>query len=461
MIYLLKKRILIFGLCPMVLFAITCVVQAGSNDTNNNRPNIILILADDLGYADLGVHGSPDIKSPRIDSLAKNGIRFTDGYVTSSQCGPSRAGLITGRYQNRFGFESNEQAHIPGIPVTEPIISERLRGAGYATGMMGKWGVANYHEGHPQQRGFDTTFWNHNGNRLFHDVPTRHNPGIMVRHGNDKKDVLTEYSTDAFTREAVKFITANKAKPFFLYLPYVTPHLPREARPQDLARFSHVPDLRRRTTLAMMANLDDNIGWILDTLKAHDLTKNTLIFFISDNGGADVIHDPANDNASFNHPLQGNKSTMFEGGIRVPFIVQWPAKFPAGTVYKAPVISLDIVATSLAAAGINKPKKPMPEGVNLIPYLTGVNEGSPHEALYWRFNFPSLQPKHHSWAVRKGDWKLMKYKPWAKSKLFNLAEDIGEKHDLAEHNPAKVQQLNKMWHQWDAKNIAPGIEGVR
>jgi arylsulfatase A-like enzyme len=449
MTHIFRTRIFIFTFCSCLLMG---SAQAGPVD---EKPNIIVILADDLGYADLGVQGSPDILSPRIDSIAENGVRFTDGYVTSSQCGPSRAGLLTGRYQNRFGFESNETAHVPGIPVTEPIIAERLRAAGYATGMMGKWGVANFHEGHPQQRGFDVTFWNHNGNRLFHDVPSKDDPGIMVRHGNGTKDVLTEYSTDAFTREAVKFIEANKDQPFFLYLPYVAPHLPREARPQDLARFAHVPDLRRRITLAMMANLDDNVGWILDTLRDHDLTENTLIFFISDNGGADVKHDLTNDNASFNHPLQGNKSTMFEGGIRIPFIMQWPAKLPKGAVYKKPAISLDIVATSLAVAGIENPAAPLPEGVNLIPYLTGKNNEAPHQALFWRYYFPSQQPKHHSWAIREGDWKLMQYKAWPSPKLFNLADDIGESRDLAEQHPGRVQRLKKLWDEWDAQNFQP------
>ena len=324
---------------------------------------------------------------------------------------------------------------------------------------MGKWGVAHREEGYPPQRGFDTTFWNSNGNRLFHgDIKEDpYNPYrfMIVRHGNGTKDELTEYSTDAFTREAVKFIEANKDQPFFLYLPYVAPHLPREARPQDLARFAHVPDLRRRITLAMMANLDDNVGWILDTLRDHDLTENTLIFFLSDNGGADVKHDPTNDNASFNHPLQGNKGTMFEGGIRIPFIMQWPAMLPKGVVYKEPVSSLDIVATSLAVAGIEHPKEPLPEGADLIPYLTGQQEGSPHKALYWRYYFPSQQPKHHSWAIREGDWKLMQYKAWPSPKLFNLADDIGESRDLAAQHPDRVQRLKSMWQEWDAQNFQP------
>lgn len=304
-----------FAICASICIAIA---QAGAAPS---KPNIIVILTDDQGYADLGIQGSTDVRTPRIDSLAENGVRFTDGYVTSSQCGPSRAGLLTGRYQNRFGFESNEQAYNPGLPLDEPVIAE--------------------------------------------------------------------YSTDAYTREAVRFIQAhNKEQPFFVYLPYITPHVPMDARPQDLARFPDLADPLRRTMLAMMANLDDNVGWILDTLEAESLLEDTLIFFISDNGGY-----PGN--ASLNLPFSGTKTQMLEGGIRVPFIMQWPSVLPQGKVYSEPVISLDIVATSLTVAGVTpRADKPL-DGTNLIPYLTGEQSGTPHDALYWRFDFPAKKPSNH------------------------------------------------------------------
>lgn len=412
----------------------------------DDRPNIIVILADDLGYADLGCQGSPDVRTPHIDSLAENGVRCSDGYVTAPQCAPARAGLLTGRYQNRFGFESNEQAYNPGLPLDEPILPERLEEAGYATGMMGKWGVSSRTRQHPPQRGFDVTFWNQDGNLYFPDSESPYD--VQVHRGNEPVE-LEEYSTDAFAREAVDFIHAHANGPFFLYLPFVTPHVPMEAKEEDLARFPEVDDPLRRTFLAMMANLDDNIGRILGALEAEGIEDETLIFFLSDNGGY-----PGN--ASVNDPFRGTKSRMLEGGIRVPFLIQWKDRLPRGEVYENPVSSLDIAATAYAAAGLEVQPEWGLDGVNLIPYLTGKKPESPHDALYWRFLFPEEEPERHGWAIRLGDWKLVRNGlPGTRPALYDLENDPGERSNLIEERPDLAAALREAWEQWNHQNLPP------
>lgn len=433
------------------LFLIGILVGAAAfaSAEESRPPNVIVIFVDDLGYADLGCQGSPDVKTPHIDSLAKHGIRFTDGYVTSPQCAPSRAGLLTGLYQNRFGFESNEQAYSPGIPLEQKVISERMKEAGYATGMYGKWGVTNRHWGHPPQRGFDDSFWVHDGNIYFPKENQPNSPhDTQMRRGNDEVE-LTEYSTDAFTGAALEFIQERRDQPFFIYFPVVTPHVPMEAKPEDLARFPDVEDPLRRTFLAMMANLDDNVGRILETLRSLDLEEQTLIFFLSDNGGYAG-------NASVNDPFSGTKSQMLEGGIRIPFLVQWKGRLPEGAVYHEPVISLDILPTALAAANAKIDPEWKLDGANLLPYLTGEKSGSPHEALFWRFNFPTDKPEQHGWAVRQGDWKLVK-NGWARTPvaLYNLTDDPAEKNDLSKSEPEKVRALTALWEQWNEDNVDP------
>lgn len=408
-------------------------------------PNVIVILADDLGYADLGCQGAMDMITPNIDSLATNGVRCTDAYVTAPQCGPSRAGLLTGRYQNRFGFESNEQAHLPGIPLDQPVISERLKAAGYATGMFGKWGVTNYREGHPPQRGFDASYWNHDGNYLTPGKPLEGHD-TQMRRGNEKVE-LKEYSTDAFGREAVQFIHDHADEPFFIYLAAIPPHVPMEAKEEDLTRFPDVEDELRRTMLAMMVCLDDNVGRMLDALRQHDIENDTLIIFLSDNGGY-----PGN--ASRNDPFSGTKSQMLEGGIRIPFIAQWKGRLPAGKVYEEPVISLDILPTALAAAGVKVQPEWKLDGVNLLPYWSGQKKEPPHKALFWKFIFPSNKPDINSrWAIRKGDWKLVE-NGWARTPvaLYNLKDDPAEQHNLIDKLPERARELRVDWEKWNAGN---------
>jgi len=348
-----------------------CVITSACNATDLNvkkslKPNIIVILADDLGYADLGCQGSLDVKTPHIDKLAENGIRFTSGYVTAPQCGPSRAGLLTGRYQNRFGFESNEFAYDPGIPRSQPLISERFKKLGYVTGYMGKWGVTSKRHSYPAQRGFDESYWNQDGNLYFPDTPSKYN--VQVKRGNEPVE-QPAYSTDAFGSEAVDFIKRHKQDPFFLFVSFITPHVPMEAKEEDLKRLKASGYTLRDTMLAMVACMDDNVGRILKTLENENIEENTLIFFLSDNGGY-----PGN--ASRNDPFRGTKSQMLEGGIREPFLVQWKGRLPAGKVYEEPVISLDILPTAVAAAGAEINQDWKLDGVNLLPFLSGEKRGS-------------------------------------------------------------------------------------
>lgn len=425
------------------------------------RPNIVFILADDLGYADLGCQGSREAVTPQIDSIAANGMRCTAGYVSAPQCCPSRAGLITGRYQNRFGFEANWPASAAGkagLPVDEPTIADRLKAAGYVTGMIGKWHLGDSEPMRPYNRGFDETFWHPNGGVLFPDKQA----GFLRNLYRGPQPVkVAEYSTDAFGREAAEFIDRHRREPFFLYLAFVPPHWPMEAKPEHLAKFAHVRDLHRRTMLAMMAPLDENVGRVLGKLRETGLDENTLVFFLSDNGGPTGRPRTRSDapfeygqNTSRNDPCRGVKGDLLEGGIRVPFLVQWKSHLPAGKTYDHPVISLDILPTALAAAGIQARPEWKLDGTDLLPFLRGKRQDTPHESLCWRFRFPPRQPARHRWAIRQGDWKLVK-NDLAPLALYNLANDIGEKMNLTAGQPLRVQAMEAAWKRWNAEMREP------
>lgn len=427
----------------------------------SHRPNILVIMADDLGYADIGIHGAKDIPTPHIDSLARNGVRCTQGYVTAPQCAPSRCGLLTGRYQQRFGFEYNSRAG--GIPPQETTIAEALKAAGYATGMIGKWSPGHEPMYHPLSQGFDEFFGFLGGmNFYLHDTreerlsdPARPQGGRVYR-GTTVVDER-EHLTDAFGREAVSFIERHGDEPFFLYVAFNAPHVPLEATPEHLRRFTHIADQRRRTYAAMIGAMDEAIGHILAALYEAGLEDNTLIVFLSDNGGPERDAGEqrsestlSGDNPSDNGPLGGRKGLLMEGGIRVPFLVQWKGRLPAGKVYNPPVISLDILPISLALAGVNPPPESATDGVNLLPYLLGEKADPPHRTLYWRM----FQENRGQWAIRQGDWKLYAMRDGQPS-LFNLADDLGETRDLAAKHPEKVRALEAEWQKWNAQIIDP------
>lgn len=420
------------------------------------QPNIVIIVADDLGYGDLGVHGCKDIPTPHIDSIAKAGVRCTSGHVTGPYCSPTRAGLLTGRYQQRFGHEFNPggakaggaKAGASGLPTTERTIADRLKAAGYVTGLVGKWHLGSAEQFHPNRRGFDEFFGFLGGAHAYfpgQGAPIYRNSEVVAEE---------DYLTEAIAREAASFIDRHQSRPFFLYLSFNAVHTPMHATDARLKKFSHIQDSKRRAYAAMLSAMDDGVGGTLARLRENGLEQNTLVFFLSDNGGPTMRGVSVN--GSQNAPLRGSKRTTLEGGIRVPFFVRWTGKLPAGAIYDEPVIQLDILPTALAAAGISLEERPAIDGVNLLAQLSGQTDRSPHEALYWRFG--------KQMAIRRGDWKLVRYDTTADgavdggispARLYDLANDIGERDDLAAHHPDRVKELQAAWDKWNESNVEP------
>jgi arylsulfatase A-like enzyme len=411
------------------------------------RPNILFIVGDDMGYADVGFHGCKDIPTPHLDALAASGVKFTSGYVSGPYCSPTRAGLLTGRYQQRFGHEFNPGGNTAGLPLTETTIANRLKAAGYATGLVGKWHLGGQPAMQPPQRGFDEFFGFLGGAHSYFAAA-----GI-VRGTEPVKEL--DYTTDAFGREACAFIAKHKGQPWFLYLAFNAVHTPMHATDDRLAKFPNVADQQRRTYDAMMLAMDDAIGKVRAKLAETGQAENTLITFISDNGGPTMPGTTIN--GSVNAPLRGSKRTTLEGGVRVPFLVSWPARLKPG-VFASPAIQLDLNATALAAAGVEAKPEWKLDGVNLLPYLTGEKTGAPHAALFWRFG--------EQMAVRAGDYKLVRYDAVADGatgrkagvsalKLYNLANDIHEDHDLTATQPEKVKELQALWDAWNTANVKP------
>jgi len=403
-------------------------------------PNILVILADDLGYADLGVQGCPDVPTPNLDSLARNGIRFTNGYASSPICGPTRAGFLTGRYQERFGFEQNPL--VPptanpqcGLPLSEVTIAERLQERGYTTAIVGKWHLGYDPVFHPQRRGFDEFFGFLEGGSPY---LAEGEPLWLFR--GTQRVAEYDYLTDAFAREASAFIMRHRHKPFFLYLSFNAVHTPMQATAKYLDRFSSIADAERRTFAAMLSALDDGVGQVLATLRQLGLEENTLVFFLSDNGG------PTTRNTSRNHPLRGLKGQVYEGGIRVPFLAQWKGHLPEGRTYDQPVISLDIAATALAAAGWSHAAGGELDGVDLRPYLCGLVSDPPHGQLFWRFGA--------QWAMREGQWKMLQILGHPPA-LYNLTNDIGESTNLAQKHPERLKKLQAVYNNWNEQLPEP------
>ena len=409
------------------------------------RPNIVVIVADDMGYAEMGCQGNTDVPTPHIDSLARNGVRFTSGYVSCPVCAPTRAGLMTGRYQQRFGFETNPGPQDSaddrfGLPRSEATLAERLKAAGYVTGMVGKWHLGFKPDLQPTARGFDEFFGFLGGANSYLPSARRNKVRSPILRGTQPAEE-NEYLTDAFGREAVAFIDRHHERPFFLYLPFNAVHAPMEASERYLKRFDHIKDASRRTFAAMLSAMDDSVGRVLGALRAHRLEERTLIVFTSDNGG------PTPQTTSSNRPLRGTKGQLLEGGIREPFIIQWQGHLPAGQVDDRPVISLDIHPTALAAAGLAIAPDWRLDGVDLLPYLQGKQTGAPHDTLYWRF----LDQR----AIRRGDWKLVGTRNEAGPRLYNLAKDISEGTDLAKAEPARAKELDDTWTAWNAQLMTP------
>ena len=452
------------------------------------RPNVVLIVADDLGYGDTGAYGGETIATPHIDALAGAGVRLTDGHVSAAVCSPSRAGLMTGRYQSRFGYEYNPSFNFQsgpeaglGLPVTETTLADVLQGAGYATGLVGKWHLGVHEQYHPLNRGFDEFYGIFGGGTSYIDsrlpgvhswpaegAPTERdtNAARAIMDGREPVAV-PEYLTDVFAARAVDFIDRHAGGPFFLMLSLTAPHTPIQATDEYVERNLHIEGDGARIYAAMVSSVDDTVGDVVGALQEHGLDGNTLVFFISDNGCINYVAEVICTNA----PLSGAKRYQLEGGIRVPFIAAWPDRLPAGRVYDEPVISLDIFPTAAAAAGL-EPRDL--DGVDLLPHLEGEAAAPPHEFLFWR-SAPNV-------AVRWGDWKLWRVdrserdldqamgaparllplvnypavSPSGQTTLlYDLATDIGERENVAEDHPEVVERMEAELATWSSGLAEP------
>jgi arylsulfatase A-like enzyme len=416
-------KLILTCLCALVVTSLSAA----------DKPNIIIFLADDLGYADIGVNGCKDIPTPNIDSIATNGVRFTDGYATHCLCSPSRAGLMSGLYQHRFGFEYNSGPALyadPEFGMTRdvPTLAEKLKAAGYATGMIGKWHIG-FKEGlRPHERGFDFHYGFLSGAHTY--TPGKRDADPIIRNGEPVQP--TKYLTDQFADEAVGFIERSQEKPFFLYFAFNAVHSPMDESPY-MERFPALTG-KRKNYAGMLSALDDAVGRVLSKVRELGQEENTLIMFYADNGG------PTLQTTSRNDPLRGYKAQVFEGGIRVPFVMQWKGTLSPGQTYREMVAGFDCHATALAVAGIEVPQDKPLDGVNLLPYLTGKASGRPHEQLFWRAG-----EKH---AARIGDWKLVTEPSQGGTMLFNLKDDIGEQHDLAQSQPETLKEVQAAFAQW-------------
>ena len=439
-----KSQMKITMIRPIIICAILSSTTMVAAD---RKPNIIVIFTDDHGYADLSCQGVfDDVRTPYMDSLARGGVRMTSGYATAPQCGPSRAGLISGQYQNKFGLDANGA----GREATQrfwdlDLLPERLKKAGYVTGMAGKSHLGSNDSGELTQLGFDKVYFKHS------NAPGHWN---MNLEGKDMAPQVQKgggYHLELISQFACTFITRFADKPFFFYLAYRAPHVPLDATEKYLERFPGKMPERRRKALAMLSAVDDGVGNILATLRRHGIEENTLIFIIGDNGAPLKIHKldapgggPGWD-GSLNDPMNGEKGTLIEGGIRTPFVVYWKDTIPGGQVYNHPVIALDVAATANSLAGLAEDSDL--DGVNLIPYLTHQKHGAPHEVLFWSWG--------GQFAIRKGKWKYLT--GGGRNYLFDLDTDVSETTNLLAKYPEKGAALRTALEAWSQTLYKPGI----
>ena len=435
-----------------VVFIIFLIASCSSDDS---PPNIIVIISDDQGYADVGFHGSKEIFTPNIDRIAKNGVIFSQGYVSYAVCSPSRAGLITGRYQNRFGYTRNillaPKDSLMGLPISEQTLPEVLNNVDYKTKAIGKWHLGAHESLVPEKRGFDEFFgFLIGGHRYFPNDLTlndlteasRQMDGYITKiYDNGKRVNTKKYLTEELSDNAVKFIEDNSEDPFFLYLSYNAPHTPLQATDTDLERNEHIDVEKRRTYAAMVSSMDDGVGLILDKLEEKNISENTIVIFFSDNGGVEWY------NFSDNGPLRGIKGDFFEGGIRVPFTMQWPKKIKPGIIYNKPIIALDVFATVVSAASAEKFIKNNIDGVNLIPYINGEINGSPHDYLFWK------NPDKDIDVIRDNRYKYIRVKD--DEYIFDLDNDLSEENNIISSSTPIYQKLKLKFKEWEKDMIDP------
>jgi len=431
------------------------------------RPNILVILADDLGYADVGFNGSKDILTPRLDSLAKNGVVFNNGFVTHPYCGPSRAGIITGRHQARFGMGINP-TYSPfdlnmGLPTSETTFAKHLQNAGYRTGVIGKWHLGAAPPFHPLNRGFDHFYGFLSGGHTYFPSEVSTISPLVRKDGstiytsnegdhlplslNNNAGPFKEYLTTALSRNAADFVKKGN-DPFMLYLAYNAPHQPLQAPKATIEKYANIKNKYRRTYAAMVDEMDEGIGLVIDALKESGKFENTLIFFLSDNGGDAKTSPWIKEIYPSNYPLRGGKGSMYDGGNKVPFVMHWPKGISTNkTTFNGMISALDIAATSLALAGVDRTNLNL-DGVNLMPYLNDESKSNenPHEALFWREN-----EGRSAWAIRTAEKKLVhSYSP--NPELFNVKKDISEKKDISKKNLDDCKELAGLWNTWNEGN---------
>jgi arylsulfatase A-like enzyme len=409
----------------------SCIFAAGIS-----KPNIVVIVADDLGYADVAFNPQhpKEVTTPHLAALAQEGVICRQGYVSGHVCSPTRAGLMTGRYQQRLGLYTGGEAG-SGLPMNEKIFPQFLKPAGYVTCQLGKWHLGPDPEWSPALRGFDEVF----GflGRGAHDYFKLNDPDDPIYRGTTPVNE-SGYLTDRLGEEAIAFVDKHKTKPFLIYLAFNAVHAPLQAPSEEIAKFK-TDDADRNVLLAMGKRLDDAVGGLAAKLKQEKVWENTLLFFISDNGG------PLAQTAD-NTPLRGGKHQDYEGGIRVPFLVCWPSQLKPGE-NQAVVSSLDILPTSLAAAGVSSTETKPFDGINLLPILRGDSKPASRN-LFW-----SAGGEEVWWAVRSGDWKLVGEKE--RIGLFNLSQDVSEKQDLATKMPERVAELTALHDAWLAEMADP------
>lgn len=424
---------------PFLIFGLVCLTSAFVwGQGSEGKPNIVVLYLDDMGWAQPGAYGGKLAPTPHMDSLAQNGVRFSNGYSSGCVCSPGRVGLMTGRYQARTGHDANPTRPGRELLLSEKTLAQHLKASGYTTGIVGKWHLGDTGpEYMPLSRGFDFAMGTV-GNLGEGKGPSFYRGNELLTHLEGEP-----VTSPIFAREACGFIESNKDKPFFLYLSFNAVHSPIVASPQWLEKFKHLPK-REQAYAALVGEADEAVGKVMNRLRELKLEENTLIFCLSDNGGASQEAEQLG--------LRGSKWFVWEGGIRVTWMAQWKGRIPAGRVLNDPVIQLDVLPTALAAAGAAKPAEVL-DGVNLLPLLEGRMEKLAPRELYFRFGV-----QH---AVRQGDWKLVKASKDMEPMLVNLSSDQGEQKDLSAEQPAKKAELTALFNQWNDSMQPPRWEDQR
>ncbi|MGY6649750.1 sulfatase family protein [Wenyingzhuangia sp. IMCC45574] len=433
-----------------LLVGLFMVCAAFTQAQKNKQPNVIIILSDDQGWGDVGFNGAKDIPTPHLNALAKDGVVFRQGYSSHPYCSPSRAGLLTGRYQQKFGHENNPEntkqgeETVVGLPLNELMISELLQQNNYQTCAIGKWHLGNAKKFLPNQRGFNDWFGFSGGGFNYWGKTTPKNKELgVMRDGKLVPENTLTYLTDDFSNEAVNYIDtySKNEHPFFMYLAYNAPHAPIQATKEYTDMVQHIEYGDRAAYAAMVAGMDAGIGKVIAKLKETGAYENTLIFFYSDNGG--------HSHGASSYPYRGHKGMLFEGGIREPFCISWPAKIKGGRVYKEPIIALDIFPTIAAAANVKTPKSKKIDGVNLLPILTKRNKTLKERAMYWQYS------GGEGYAVRDKNYKLIVSYYKKETLLFDIEKDEYEQHNIVKEHPEVVAKLKAKYKEWAKDNKTP------